>query len=122
MYPRGNAGGPIGTCYQSGTGTPLPNCNAPLGPGQSVDVQIDGTSAVPTGAEAATLNLTETNATGPVSFLTLYPAGQMRPNASNINFVGGQTRANRATVQLGAGGWPAETTELSEWNCSDIGS
>jgi len=58
------------------------------------DVQLPVTAAA-----AIIFNLTETNATGN-GFLTLYPGGTTMPNASNINFAAGQTRANLAAVPL----------------------
>jgi hypothetical protein len=38
------------------------------------------------------------------SYLTVYPTGSPRPLASNLNFVPGQTVANRVVVKVGAGG------------------
>ena len=55
------------------------------------------------GVTAVALNVTVTNPTAP-SFLTAYPSGTPRPNASNLNFVPGQTVANRVIVPLGSGG------------------
>jgi len=69
----------------------------------SIDVQVTGAGGVPAGAEAVTLNLTETNATAP-SYITAYPTGSSRPLASNVNFVAGQTVPNRVIVLLGTGG------------------
>ena len=69
-----------------------------LGAGQTVNI-----SALPTGATSVVLNVTATNP-GASSYLTVYPSGQDRPLASNLNFVAGQTISNRTTVQVGAGG------------------
>ena len=78
---------------------------ATLGPNGSLDLQVAGSSGVPTtGAAAVVLNVTVTNATGPLSFLTVYPTGGSRPEVSNLNFVAGQTVPNRVTVMLGPGG------------------
>ena len=75
-----------------------------LGPGQVVNVQVPGTTSVPmSGVGAVVLNVTATNATA-ASFLTVYPAGTVRPLASNLNFVAGQTVPNRVIVKLGTGG------------------
>jgi len=57
---------------------------------------------VPTGS-AAILNLTVTN-TGTAGYLTVYPADQPQPGASNLNFAQGETIANLAAVQLSAAG------------------
>ncbi len=75
----------------------------PWGQGESRDISVGGTNGVPPGADAVVLNVT---ATGPsaASFLKLFPAGQPRPAASNLNWVTGQTIANAVTVKLGAGG------------------
>src|SRR5438874_1719992 len=77
---------------------------APVGGGGIVNVQVAGRGGVPaTGVSAVVLNVTVTNTTAS-SFLTAYPAGVARPNASNLNFVAGQTVPNRAVVKLGTGG------------------
>jgi hypothetical protein len=84
---------------------------SPLRGGQPVTLQVsgavdgDGRTPVPSGsgAVAVVLNLTATNTTGN-SFLTVYPAGSTRPNASNVNWAAGQTVPNRVTVQLPSSG------------------
>jgi hypothetical protein len=48
------------------------------------------------------LNVTATNPTA-ASFLTVYPTGQTRPTASNLNFVKAQTIPNLVTARVGAG-------------------
>jgi hypothetical protein len=60
-------------------------------------------SGVPADASAVVLNV---SATAPVAtgFVTAYPAGAARPNASNLNFVRGLTIANLVVVPVGAGG------------------
>ncbi|MCB1260434.1 MAG: hypothetical protein KDB33_08615, partial [Acidimicrobiales bacterium] len=50
-----------------------------------------------------TLNVTVTNTTAP-SFLTIYPNGDTRPLASNLNWSAGGTIANAVTVKVGTGG------------------
>jgi len=75
-----------------------------LGPGQSFDLQVAGQGGAPaTGIQAAVLNVAVTNTTA-VSFLTVYPTGEPRPVASNLNFGPGDTVANRTMTKLGAGG------------------
>src|SRR5438270_339135 len=77
---------------------------APVGGGGILNVQVAGRGGVPaSGVSAVVLNLTATNTTAS-SFVTAYPAGVLRPNASNLNFVAGQTVPNRAIVKLGTGG------------------
>jgi hypothetical protein len=61
------------------------------------------TCGVPANAVAVAVNLTVTGTTAG-GFLTFYPAGTSRPNASTINFSTAQTRANNAVLRLGAAG------------------
>jgi hypothetical protein len=75
-----------------------------LGPGSSIDVQVLGQGGVPgCCATAAVLNVAVTGTTG-ASFLTIYPTGQPRPLAANLNWVPGDTVSNRVMAKLGTGG------------------
>jgi hypothetical protein len=75
-----------------------------LGPGSSIDVQVSGRGGVPdSGVQAAALNVAVTGATAS-SYLTVYPTGEPRPVASNLNFAAGDTVSNRTMTKLGAGG------------------
>jgi hypothetical protein len=49
------------------------------------DFTLRGLCGIPSSARAITLNVTVTQATA-VSYLTLWPSGQVRPNVSAINF------------------------------------
>jgi hypothetical protein len=49
------------------------------------------------------LNVAVTSATA-ASYLTVYPSGDPRPLAANLNYVGGDTVSNRVMAKLGAGG------------------
>jgi hypothetical protein len=87
-----------------GTGAPT----APVGPGQTIHLQVAGNGGVPGTAppnppEAVVLNLTVTNPTA-ASYLTVFPTGAARPVVSNLNFVAGQTVPNRVEVKLGTNG------------------
>ncbi|MEU5788635.1 hypothetical protein ABZ754_13010 [Micromonospora purpureochromogenes] len=85
---------------RSGLGAPA----AKLGPGGTLDLQVAGRGAVPaTGVGAVVLNVTITGPTAD-SFVTAYPAGQVRPNSSSVNFRAGWLGSNNVTVKLGAGG------------------
>ncbi len=75
----------------------------PVGPGQSVDVQVAGVAGVPEDATAVAFNLTATGATA-TSFVTAYPTGEDRPLASNINVNAGSTIPNTVVVKVGDGG------------------
>lgn len=95
-----------------------------LGPGASFDLQVSGRGGIASaGAQAAVLNLTVTGPTAE-SFLTVYPAGDTRPLASNVNFAPAITVASRAQVKLGAGGkvtiyngggWSDVIVDVSGW-------
>jgi hypothetical protein len=73
------------------------NGGTPVGQGGSVTVDL--TSRTPADATAVVLNVTGTAPTGG-TYVTVYPAGESRPEASNLNLVPGQTRANSVTVGL----------------------
>jgi hypothetical protein len=75
----------------------------PLGPGASLNLQVAGTARVPAGATAVVLNVTATDTTS-AGYLTLYPAGEAAPVASNLNWAAGGTVANLAIVPVGSGG------------------
>lgn len=80
------------------------NSGAPLGAGAVLELQVTGTGGVPaSGVSAVMLNVTVTGPSAP-SFLTVFPTGQNRPEASNLNYVAGLTVANAVLVKLGAGG------------------
>ncbi len=108
----GNAAVPVsaastGAAYHPVTPTRILDTRAqgrPLGPGANVSLQVAGTARVPSTAVAVVLNVTATDTSGP-GYLTLYPAGGSPPLASNLNWVGGETVANLAVVQVSSGGW-----------------
>jgi hypothetical protein len=78
------------------TGNGTGGVKARLGEGQVLTLTIPG---LPANATAATLNLTAADGTSS-TFLTAYPAGQSRPNVSNLNVGAGRTVANLATVKV----------------------
>ncbi|GAA4256971.1 hypothetical protein GCM10022255_071950 [Dactylosporangium darangshiense] len=85
---------------REGNGAP----KAPLGPNQTLHLQVTGRGGVPaTGVSAVVLNVT---VTGPTSagYLTVFPTGVTRPTASNLNFTAGWTGANSVTVPVGTDG------------------
>ena len=70
--------------------------------GTSRDITV--TSPIPGGAAGAVvLNVTVVAPTAG-GYLTVYPTGENRPTASNLNFSAGQIVANSAVVKVGAGG------------------
>ena len=63
-----------------------------------------GRAGVPsTGVGAVVLNVTVTDPTA-ASWLTVFPAGEPRPAAANINYGPGQTVGNLVVAKLGANG------------------
>lgn len=79
------------------------NTGTTLGAGGTRNVQVTGISAIPSGAIAAVLNVTDANPAAP-GYLTVYPQGASAPTASNLNFGAGQVTGNRVIVPLSAGG------------------
>lgn len=87
----------------------------PLGESASFDVQISGTGGVPAnGVSGVVLNVTTDRPTGVRSFITVWPTGDARPNASSLNMVAGETAPNLVFARLGVGG------KISMYN--DLGS
>ncbi|MEA2825963.1 MAG: hypothetical protein QOG43_402, partial [Actinomycetota bacterium] len=85
---------------REGNGAPA----AKVGPGGVVSLLVAGRGGVPaSGATAVAMNLTVTEPTEG-DFVTVWPAGDALPNASNVNVAPGQTRANLVMVPIGAGG------------------
>ena len=75
-----------------------------------LDVQVTGLGGVPaTGVGAVVLNVTVTNPSSS-GYLTVYPAGQPPPVASNLDFAKGQTVANLVETGVGSGGQVAVVT------------
>ena len=80
--------------------------NKTLGTNGAVTAQITSTAAgqVPIGAQAVVVNVTAIDHSATSTFVTAYPAGAQRPNASNINLSGGKVGTNLVIVQLSASG------------------
>ena len=88
---------------------------APVGPVAArgtLRLQVAGRAGVPSsGVSAVVLNVTVTQpATG--GYVTVFPDGTAQPNASNLNFVAGQTVPNLVVVKLGPNGM-ADLTNYS---------
>jgi hypothetical protein len=72
-----------------------------LGAGGTISLQVTGRGNVPAnGVSAVVLNVTATNPSAG-SYVTVWPEGDTRPLASNLNFVAGQTVSNRVIVKVG---------------------
>ena len=76
----------------------------PLGAGAVTEFVVTGVGGVPTsGVGAVVLNVTATEATGR-GYLTVFPCGDARPLASNLNVVKGVDNANLVTAKVGRDG------------------
>ena len=85
---------------RNGTGAP----KRPVGPGGVVRLKVLGVGGIPTsGVTSVTLNVTDAGATA-AGYVTVYPDGTARPDASNLNFRAGQDNPNLVTVRVGADG------------------
>ena len=85
---------------------------APIGPGRAIELLVAGAGGVPTiGVTAVAVNLTVTGGSA-ASYLTAWPTGEARPEASAVNWSAGQTVPNLAVIRPGTGG------RVSLWNAS----
>jgi trimeric autotransporter adhesin len=64
---------------------------------------IPGRAGLSASTKTAVLNVTSTGSQG-AGFLTVYPCGQPRPNASNVNYQAGIDIANTVITSVGTGG------------------
>jgi hypothetical protein len=71
--------------------------------GSVTELQVGGRGGVPVSVGAVSLNVT---VVGPeaAGFVTVYPCGERRPTASNVNFGRGGVVANSVLVKAGVGG------------------
>lgn len=75
-----------------------------VGAGQTIDVAVTNVQGVPnSGVSAVALNVTVEGPTAP-GYVTTWPTGEPRPNASTHNFVAGVNVANMVIAKVGAGG------------------
>ena len=85
---------------RSGNGAPATK----VGQGATLDLQVTGRGGVPAaGVSAVVMNVTVTEPSAG-SFLTAWPTGSGRPDASNLNYVAGQTVPNLVVAKVGTGG------------------
>ncbi len=92
--------------------TRLPGGSSPVAANGTESVQIAGAnnSEVPGWAGAVAVNLTSVTP-GAGGYLTMYPAGQTKPDASTLNVMPGVTRANATLARTGTGGGAAVFTQ-----------
>jgi hypothetical protein len=82
----------------------LANALGAVGPNGVLNLGVSGRGGVPvSGVSAVVLNVTVTNPLAP-GYVTVWPSGATAPNASNINFVAGQTAPNLVVSKLGSNG------------------
>ena len=67
------------------------------------EVQVTGRGGVPADAAAVVLNVTVVQARAG-GYVTVFPCGESIPNASNVNYVAGQTVPNAVVAKVGVGG------------------
>ena len=85
---------------RNGNGAPV----GKVGPDSTTILQVAGRGGVPAiGAGAVVLNVVATEPTAN-GYVTVYPTGVVRPLASNLNIVTGETVPNLVVVKLGVGG------------------
>jgi hypothetical protein len=99
----GGAYNPVVPARILDTRTPLGGHPGALGASQTLTLQVAGAGGAPSGAYAAVMNVTVTNATA-ASYLTVFPSDASRPLASNLNWTAGQTATNLVEVRLSATG------------------
>ncbi len=104
FFPVGSGFAPVSNPTRildtrNGIGSPVSG----VGAGQTLEVQVAGLAGVPSDAVAVALNMTVVNARA-AGFATVYPCGQPRPEASNLNYSAGQTVPNLVIAKPGVGG------------------
>jgi hypothetical protein len=93
-----------GRVLDTRTGTGTGGSVNPIGAASSIDLDVTGVAGVPeTGVTAVALNVVATNVTGD-SYLTVWPTGQPRPLASNLNFRPGVSVPNLVIARVGIDG------------------
>ena len=76
----------------------------PVGAGQTIEVDaVSPLGKAPADVEAVVINVTGI-ATNAATFITVFPTGTAKPNASNINLVAGQVKPNLVIAKVGADG------------------
>lgn len=125
---------PVGTSSRAGRYTPLSPTRildtrislgvpgtTPVPAGTKIDLAVAGHGGVPaTGAAAVVLNVTAAESLG-AGFVTAWPAGNPRPNASTLNVTfAGQNIANLVIVPLGANGAVSLYTQAGTHLIADV--
>jgi len=74
-----------------------------IGANSSYDVTVRGVGGVPASAESVVVNVTAVSPTTG-SWLTVWPSGEARPNASSLNYVAGLVVPNLVIAKIGTNG------------------
>ena len=90
-----------------------------LAANQVIEVQVAGRAGVPSDASVATLNVTATDPAA-AGFVTVYPCGSVKPNASTVNFTVGQTVANLTVTKVGNDGKVCITSDRATHLIVDV--
>ncbi|MHB8394422.1 MAG: G1 family glutamic endopeptidase [Candidatus Dormibacteria bacterium] len=94
-----------------------PYAGQTLRAGSSLDIQAAGAGDVPAaGVSAVLLNVTVTDTTTS-SYLAVFPQGGTQPSSSNLNWVAGETVANRVVVPVGPSG---QVTVYNDAGSADV--
>ena len=92
----------------------------PLGAGKVIELDVTGVAGVPDeGVGAVVLNVTVTDAAN-LGYVTVYPCGDARPVASNLNFIHGVDAANQVTAKVGHEGRVCLFTNVQTQIIADI--
>jgi hypothetical protein len=84
--------------------TPVQGCRAPVPTAGQIDLDVLGRAGVPAdGVTAVVLNVTGITPNAS-TYVTVWPTGEPRPVASNLNLAPGGIRPNLVTAKVGAGG------------------
>jgi alpha-tubulin suppressor-like RCC1 family protein len=122
QYPRMSTATPARLLDTRASGTTIDGQFQKTGlqpAGSTVELQITGRGAVPPDAVAVALNLTSSGSTA-AGFVTVYPCGSQRPNASNLNHLAGRTVPNAVIAQIGTGGKVCVYTEAPSQLIADV--
>lgn len=96
---------PTGGSYRTTTPQRLVDTrtSTPVTPAAPLVVEVAGRAGVDAIATAVAVNVTVTRPAS-AGFVTVWPCGMARPEASNVNFVAGQTIPNAVIAPLGEDG------------------
>jgi GDSL-like Lipase/Acylhydrolase family len=87
--------------------------------GSTYELPVRGRAGIGTSAQSVVLNITVAGGTGD-GYITVYPCGSAKPNASNLNFRTGQTIANAVISKVSATGTVCLFTSASTHLLADV--